>query len=42
MRSNPIALAMREYAKTVEDVFDTCHCSDCMVHHDPIMCPHKG
>jgi len=42
MRSNPLALAIREYAKVVEEVFDTPGCSGCGNRHDPIMCPHKG
>ena len=41
-RPNAIALAVANYAKVVEDTFDTCHCSGCFRTHDPIMCPHKG
>ena len=41
-KANAIALAVANYAKVVEDAFDTTYCSGCLTRHDPWLCPHKG
>jgi hypothetical protein len=41
-KANAIALAVANYAKVVEEAFDTTYCSGCLNRHDPQYCPHRG